>query len=98
MYSTVSKDDLHILNSKFPAINMLQMLITIMCLAVFERRLYKQTPADRKKTVRVNYNVQSLSLTAHSKVKLTPSVNHLTLETSERGGSDKSDGTMLFDN
>lgn len=32
----------------------------------------------------------------HSKVILTPSVNHLTLEASERGGSDKSDGTMLF--
>lgn len=30
------------------------------------------------------------------KVKLTPSVNHFTLETSERGGSDESDGTIPY--
>ena len=32
----------------------------------------------------------------NSKVKLTPSVNHFTLENSERGGSDKSDGIIFF--
>ena len=30
------------------------------------------------------------------KVKLTPSVNHFTLETSERGGSDEFDGTIPY--
>lgn len=30
------------------------------------------------------------------KVKLTPSVNHFTLETSGRGGSDESDGTIPY--
>ena len=40
--------------------------------------------------------LQQIEQPRQSKVKLTPSVNHLTLETSERGGSDKSDGTILL--